>query len=296
MRTDGIHVLNGLLPEEFALVRELQATCHAHDGVNVKFNYDMMRRRDQGMKSDFCHYEGGRLAGYLALDRFGTKAELTAAVHPDFRRRGIFKHLYNAAISEAAVGPVDSLLLVGYRGSEAGSAALSTLGVSLKESEYCLHATIDELIQPEAGTMDLEPVSITNEDQIETLSCLLEISFPNATWGSPSDIRKELSQEGYYYWFALENGQRLGQIGAISSGESGYVRGVGVLPALRSRGYGRRMLFSALQKLIALGNRTFELDVATENESALCVYTSCGFVVKTVYDYYDATELIQSKC
>ncbi len=294
MRTDGIHALNGLLPEEFALVRELQLMCNAHDGVNVKFNYDMMRRRDPGMNCDYCYYMSGKLAGYLALDRFGTKAELTSAVHPDFRRQGIFKRLYFAAISEAAIGPVDSLLLVGYRGSGAGSAAIASLGVSLKESEYCLRATIDELVQPKAGTMDLEPVSITNEDQIETLSNLLQISFPNATWGSPSDIRKELSQEGYYYWFALKNGQRIGQIGAISTGDSGYIRGVGVLPELRGRGYGRRMLFSVLQKLIVLGNRHFELDVATENESALSVYTSCGFVVKTVYDYYDATALIKS--
>ena len=30
----------------------------------------------------------------------------------------------------------------------------------------------------------------------------------------------------------------------------------------------------------------FELDVATQNESALSIYRSCGFESVTVYDYY----------
>jgi ribosomal protein S18 acetylase RimI-like enzyme len=121
---------------------------------------------------------------------------------------------------------------------------------------------------------------------VEELSQILAVSFPETGWGSPLELREQMLAPGKYYYFAQVSSRTIGHIGVVVGGREVYIRGVGILPEWRRNGYGRQMLAETLRLQIASGAAKFELDVATENESALNIYTSCGFRQSNVYDYY----------
>jgi ribosomal protein S18 acetylase RimI-like enzyme len=54
----------------------------------------------------------------------------------------------------------------------------------------------------------------------------------------------------------------------------------------RGLGYGRQMLEEAIRIIRAGTQKTIMLDVETDNTNAIGLYLSCGFEVKTTYDYY----------
>ena len=55
----------------------------------------------------------------------------------------------------------------------------------------------------------------------------------------------------------------------------------------RGRGYGRQMLEEAIRTIRAETQKRIMLDVETDNTDAIGLYQSCGFEIKTTYDYYD---------
>lgn len=70
-------------------------------------------------------------------------------------------------------------------------------------------------------------------------------------------------------------------------GDSLYIRGFGIVPERRRRGYGRHLLAATLQLMLSEGHRRFALDVATDNPQALSLYVACGFREKEAYAYHD---------
>src|SRR3954470_22102697 len=94
---EGFVALQDLTDEDFAEIKRLADVCYQHDGVQVKLNWDIMRHRAPGQVSDFGWYHDDQLVGFMPLDGFGDKFEITGIVHPDFRRQGIFRRLLDEA-------------------------------------------------------------------------------------------------------------------------------------------------------------------------------------------------------
>ncbi|HYX51664.1 MAG TPA: GNAT family N-acetyltransferase, partial [Ktedonobacteraceae bacterium] len=55
----------------------------------------------------------------------------------------------------------------------------------------------------------------------------------------------------------------------------------------RGLGYGRQMLEEAIRTIRIESQKRIMLDVETDNTNAIGLYLSCGFEIKTTYDYYD---------
>jgi ribosomal protein S18 acetylase RimI-like enzyme len=283
LKLNGISAQNGLNETQTTQLHVLAATCSEADGVDIKFNYSMIANRKSSDLSDFCWNHDGRLVGYVPLDRFGRKGEITAAVDPAHRRDGIFTTLYTAAVEQAKLQECTELLLVNYRESKSGNAVVRRLGLPYKVSEYCMTACSEGIV--DLPDRDVVLIEVTPE-HVDTLSRMLAISFPGSGWRASEELLEELRDPAKSYFLAQVSGQTVGHIGVSTSEKDTYIRGVGILPEWRRRGYGRQMLASVLRMQIEAGARNFELDVATENESALSIYTSCGFHKSNVYDYY----------
>lgn len=281
--SDGMRVQCGLNPEETAQLHALAGLCRELDGVDVKFNYGMISHRDPRGLYDFCWFHQGELVGYVPLDNFGNKCEITAAVHPEFRRQGIFSQLYTAAVEQARRQECVELLLVSYRKSESGTAAVNRLGLRYKFSEYCMVTAAADTPQPTSADITLTDVT---SEHVEELSRMLAVSFPDSGWGAPADLLKELAEPGKRYYLAKLADEAIGHIGVAIGKHETYIRGVGIMPEWRRKGYGRQMLAETLRREHGAGAANFELDVATENEGALNIYMSCGFKQSNVYDYY----------
>ncbi len=251
------------------------------DGVDLKLDWDLIAG-DAGHSGDFCCFLGDRLIGYAQLDGNGKEMEVTGATFPEFRRQGIFRLLLTAVRAEVQARGVKELLLVSYRGSLSGAAAVQALGFPYLSSEYRMEAMAAALPPLPVGPLQLVPV---NESNLALLAHLTAQSFSGGAT-SAGALAQRLQQKGVRYFLAGLDGMQIGQIGVVDTDSSIYVRGVGILPEYRRRGYGRQLLAMTVGLMLTEGHTHFTLDVATDNPQALSLYQSCGFRETMVYDYY----------
>ena len=270
---------------EIEQVRELAALCNRHDGLDLKINWELMATREGDRPSDFFVYRGDLLVAYAALDGFDREYETTGMVHPSWRRRGVFRRLFEAVRAEAQARRATDWLLVCERASSPGQMWVRGSGATYRSSEFHMNRDAE-------GSPPLPPVAPgfrleqAGPAEIEALSILDAEAFG----GSLEDIRRrverDLGEQGSRIFLAWSNGESVGKIGALSEGAGLYLRGVAVRRDLRGRGYGRQILSAAIGKLTAEGARSVSLDVETQNENALRLYQSCGFRATSIYDYF----------
>jgi ribosomal protein S18 acetylase RimI-like enzyme len=281
---EGTMKLHGLTEADFAQIRRLAKICQQHDDVHVKLNWGLMSYRDPAMVSDFGYYSHDQLVGYVPLDGFGEKFEITGIVQPEFRRRGIFSQLMNEARAEAKRRGAEQLLLVNYKHSESGNATVKALALPYQVSEYRMVA--DSMSMPTLPESQLQLIDVTEND-LDELSRLLSIAFGQGGWSAVEELREQFQRKDGQYWFARLGSENIGQIGVVAKQNNAYIQAVGIVPEYRGKGYGRQLLAALLRKLLTEGYRHFELDVEVRNSSALSLYESCGFRESNVYDYYE---------
>lgn len=274
----------GLIPSDVAQVEALAEAVRRADGIGLKLNLPRQVQSDECIPdqvSELCYYEDGRLVGYAPLDGDGDELEVTAAVLPSHRRRGVFRLLLDAAQKEAQRRGAARLLLVSYPASTSG-AAVKALGLRYVFSEY-------RMVAEAAGLPPLYPgrvrLILVDETNVTDLARLMGLAF-GALW-STAALTERLQETGARYFIAEIGREPIGQIGMVDADGSLYLRGVGILPERRRRGYGRQLLAATLRAMLSEGHERFALDVATDNPKALSLYESCGFHQTEAYDYHD---------
>jgi ribosomal protein S18 acetylase RimI-like enzyme len=280
---NGLIARESLADTELFAVHELVTQDEAHGGQGLKLNWGMMARRQPGQANDFCWYDSDQLVGYAPLDSFGPSGEVTALVHPAFRRRGIGRALTAAAHGEAQRRGCTELLLVNVRASTTGKAFVKALGHPLGSSEYHLEFVGHALPHVPASTLHIRQAAA------EDLPFLTQIAI--LSFGMGEDEARQLAEHDLAgrtsRSFLIErDGTLLGRLGILKEDGGIYLRSFGVVPEERGRGVGRTLMAETIARLWAEGERQFSLDVVTENQNALSLYRSCGFTETLAYDYY----------
>jgi ribosomal protein S18 acetylase RimI-like enzyme len=281
--SDGLVAKEGLDAEDVVQVQALADEVRRADSVGLKLNWETRNPHIPHQVSDFCYYNGGCLVGYAPLDGDGDELEVTAAVLPSHRQRGVFRLLLDAARQEAQRRVARRLLLVSYPASQSAAAAVRALSLRYVFSEYRMEAEAASLPLLDAGKVKLVQADASN---VTVLARLRALSFGDDT-RSPEALLAELDTPVARYFLAECGGEYVGQIGVVDVGDGVYIRGFGIVPERRQRGYGRQLLAATVQTMLAEGHRRFSLDVATDNPQALSLYTSCGFRQTEAYDYHD---------
>ncbi len=281
----GLIEKRGLTTEDISEIRELAESCNKYDGFEVKLNWGMLSIRKSDAVNDFCYYDQGQLVGYLPLDSFGNEYEITGLVLPAYRRQAIFRQLFTYALPQAINRQATRLLLVAYKAFSAAPLVAQAFGGEYNFSEYRMEAEATDLAAAVKPSGELKLIEVTIKDLSE-LRRLLALSFDDKGWGSEEELRRDIEAVGSRYLFARLGAENIGQIGMLAEGPGIYIRGVGIVPTYRGKGYGRQLLAGTVQMLLSEGQRHFELDVVTQNQQALTLYTSCGFKELNVYDYY----------
>ena len=134
----GLITKKVLSEDELAAISQLIQVCDTYEGLHTRLGFDMLRSRPADRVYDFLYYEQGMLVGYLALQGHGSdeEKELVAIVHPNFRRRGIFRTLLDATKTELRPRGGKRLILTCERSSQSGQACMHAIGATLDFSEY----------------------------------------------------------------------------------------------------------------------------------------------------------------
>lgn len=278
----GLLKRQGLTPAELAEIEDLAALCNARDGLDLKLIWSALRTRPHDRTNDFLYYDNGMLVGFAGLFNFNPKeAEINGMVHPDYRRRGIFTALFNAAREVCPRRGITKILLIVERASRAGLGFASSIHARYDHSEYKMKlegarfpARFDPRLQ----------LRLARAEDSAILAHIIAISFdlPEHEVSVASEMDNPLRR---CYVAQLEN-VVIGTISISLDGPEAYIYGFGILPEYRGRGYGRQTLARTVQEILATGQQRIVLEVEVQNKSALTLYESCGFKEAGCYDYY----------
>jgi len=257
----------GLSASTLEAIASLERRVVAADGGRLKLEWNALRSRAGRDVEDLLWWSGGRLLGFLGIYSHGAPVlELAGMVDPDFRRRGIGAALVEEALQVCRERAHTATLLVVPRASEAGRALALRRGGTLDHSEHAMR-----LLGPpnEVRVDPLVTVRAATSEDLPAVSELLDGGLDD-----PNILVVEREREV------------IGTVRLIPEGDTAGVYGFVIRPDHRGRGIGRDVLRRLCLMARADGATSVNLEVATDNDRALNVYTSLGFTQVTTEDYY----------
>ncbi|GHO44747.1 GNAT family N-acetyltransferase [Ktedonospora formicarum] len=291
-RMQGIIKRQGLTEEELEDIAQLARLCQRHDSTQVRIDIEELRRHGGLVCQCLLYYDDGVLIGCLTLFGLGLgKREITGMVHPDYRRRGIFRHLSQVAQAECDNQHIEEVLLITEEVSKSGKAFVASTGATFQFAEHEMvlrqlqtgNAFDERLLVEPARDGDIERYL---QVLAESFGTSIEARRPMVTlfWHNPKFRfylatlgEGEVSCREPVGCLRMEINEALQRVGIYS---------VGIVPAYQGRGYGRQMLEEAIRSIPERDKKTITLDVETDNQPAFRLYSSCGFQIKHTYAYY----------
>lgn len=270
----------GLTESDLAEIADLERRVLAHDGGRLKLEWSSLRGRSGDRVDDLLWRDGGRLVGFLGFYQFGSQeVELAGMVDPQHRRRGIATELVHAALPLAAERGRSRVLLVTPRSTSAGAAFARAKGAALEHSEHYLSlgATPGPVANPTVAVRPAVPAD--RDDVVRILSAAFGYSADHVdlTHSSPAERTMLVERDGAAVATVALN---------LRDGVGG-IYGLAVDPSLQGHGIGREVLAVSCRELRAQGADRVTLEVAIDNDRALGLYLSVGFVGEATEDYFE---------
>ncbi|MEA4903037.1 GNAT family N-acetyltransferase [Desulfitobacterium sp.] len=273
-------------------ISNLQKICLEHDGTVLKLELDYKLGRAEGKSgalkaiNEFMYYDDDTLVGYIGICDFGgDQIEVNGMVHPEYRRKGIFKSLFSLVKDEWSKRKAEGMLLLSDRDSFAGQEFIKGIpGSAYNHTEYEMF--IKNKPRQELNMSEVVLRKATNCDARE-IARQNAIYFGEEFKEEGMLIPEEEEKCGMIIYLAEVRNNVIGKVHLDVSASVGGIYGLGVLPECRGKGYGRGILTQAIQQLIKKNFKGIMLQVNVKNENALNLYRSCGFEVTSTMDYYE---------
>jgi ribosomal protein S18 acetylase RimI-like enzyme len=281
----GLQKRSTLTEDEIAEITALAVLCNEHDNLHMRIPLDALHQRSGHEIDDFLYYEQGTLVGYLYMDSWGQKEkEFTGMVKPEFRRRSIFRQLFEATLAECKEHGVERMILVNEQRSHSGHAFAKAIKAHYDFSEH--EMVLGDFIERQQTDPEFQMHQATTDDK-EAIISIIATDME----GDLEDAR-QLVEEFYAapdqkLYLSKFAGKPLGCLRLDYRSDEVGIYGFVIRPEYRGRGHGRRMLEYVIHRVYDEGPRTIMLEVETTNHNAIGLYGSCGFHVRTTYDYFN---------
>lgn len=272
--------LNNLNDKYISDIRNLEKICKEHDRTEGDAFLSNELNFNKDIKCFFLLYEEEALISFIYMFMPSPmEAEISACTLPEERHKGYFKILLQKAMDELLRFNVNEILLVHEPGSTDAKIVLDKLGAKLDFTEYLLFY---EGIMPEKS---LELKTVTEENMAEVMKLNVDI-FSDSLSVSESMVREAVNSDKITPYMVKQHGKIIGVCNVNFESEDISIFGLGIAPKYQGKGLGRAMLESLINKLMTEGHKSITLEVNSENIRAYNLYTSCGFKIRTQFDYY----------
>lgn len=270
----------GLSSRLLDAIAQLEREVIEADGGRLKLEWGRLRRRSGGRVEDLLWWEDGRLVGFLGFYAFGSSLELAGMVAPYARRCGIGTALLDAAVPLCGELGYRKALLIVPRHSEAGKRLALRRGAVFDHSEHALVLSGDPPSGPHEPALSVRPAAAAD---IPVVSHLLEVGFGEP---APDDLAGRLNSPHGRTLVVELSGSAVGTLSLAREGEDAGIYGFVIDPSWQGRGIGRDALRRTCEQLRDDGVDRIGLEVAVDNDRALALYTSVGFMPVTTEDYF----------
>lgn len=284
-RVKVLNQLNGRQREE---VRKLEDICREHDKIQGGIALTA-EDGDAGKPLFFMCYEEELLAGFATMYPTGSaSAEICAYIHPDFRKRAMYKKMVTAVRKEVEKLALQEVYLVHEpRANDAFEDILNSELFEYAYSEYLMEWKYSYALLP-TNTLT---VQVLTEEKTDAAAALFAGAFLSEEAAAKQRIC-ELMKEGYRYYLVFEQKTPVGMFCLMDGEESEYVFDFAVDGDRQGRGIGKAMLkelIRLVQKEAEVQGREpkrIRIQVGSRNEAAFRLYQKNGFQVISQRDYY----------
>ena len=269
----------GLSSRALQAIAELEQRVINADGGRLKLEWGTLRSRTGARVEDLLWWKDDRLLGFLGLYSFGSALELAGMVDPAARRRGIATALLDAATPIWRERGAQTVLLIVPRASAAGKRLALGREGSLDHSEHALVLTRLPAGGTEYAALCLRQAS---PEDVPEIARLLELGFGDGA----TEVADRLQSPRERTLVVELSGKTVGTLRVTRDGDDAGIYAFVIDPAWQGRGIGRDALRRVCQQLTDGGAGRIGLEVAVENDRALRLYTSIGFIPVATEDYY----------
>jgi ribosomal protein S18 acetylase RimI-like enzyme len=279
----GIYAQQSLTELEIAAIRALADICTSYEKLDLRLGWSELRVPSGDAPERLLYYQDNTLVGFLSLASVGgVEAEAVGMVHPRYRRQGIFTALVQRAREICREHHSLALLLTCDHSSASAQAFFTSVGAEFAFAEHKMRldtwaggSSFDTLL-------DFQAATLADADTIA------QIMVDDSGMDAPSFrqlVARNIQDGSRRYYIARSGGTSVGTINIDMIDDLPYIYGFVVAPDQRGRGFGRQMLSRLLDQIASEQPGPVFLEVETENQVALGLYTSLGFVVTHTYDY-----------
>jgi ribosomal protein S18 acetylase RimI-like enzyme len=271
-----VELSTGLSAAALDAIADLERRVVDADGGRLKLEWETLRHRSGDDAEDVLWWDGERLLGFLGIYAHGAPTlELAGMVDPAARKRGIGTALLDAAQGLCREREHDAVLLVVPRPSAAGRSLALRRGGRLEHSEHALELHGEPASVPEKPDIVVRAASPADQ---QALREILRLAFD---WEPPATATHDPNA-----LVVEQDGRPIGTARLYVEGDRAGIYGFAIHPGQQGHGIGRDVLHRMCQTARAAGATTVHLEVATDNDRALNLYTSLGFEPVITEDYY----------
>lgn len=281
---------NQLTETQLQELHELQVACRKADGSTPNL-YTHILNQARMFPASLLYYEQGQLKGFLSVYFFYDDAvEISILVHPQARRRGIATELVRSILP--LIQSQNYHKLIFSNPGHINSSWLKTKGFAYLHSENYMER--DDLKPLLEFNQTLQYRSATYED-LYFLGALDEMCFPSKSGESMNRIHTLIEDRNYEIIIALQDATPIGKAHLRWLPQGATFSDIAILPDKQGKGLGTALIAYCINYALSEGKPHLNLDVETQNQRALSLYTRLGFLSQNTCDYWtiDIGQLIK---
>lgn len=284
MIKQGLASLRSLEP-----MLELIRACEQVDKYPVKLYWNLIesRRRDP-QALDYLYFpsseESAKPVGLLCAYYFQDGIEITAAIHPDFRRQGIFTQMINKVFDILRFYKISHYFLISHVKFSDFNNKCVELGAKLHHSEIEMRGPSRLSYFPKQ-TVLLQRASFADMPKLVELH---QQCFPGY---SASNVQERLSlmlkEPQRQTWIAKNQmGQPIGKLHVREDANAVFLHDLGIIPRFQQQGYASSLIYHWYQQYLFPAGKPLLIDVLSDNQAAIRLYAASGFTITNQYNFW----------
>ena len=287
-----IQSTNTLNDHQLLEAKALIAICQKYDGTFRDPYLSNMLNFDPDMPAFFLYYEKGELVGLLTIYADDQDVDVAILVHPNYRRQGIARALYESFEKETASYPIESVTFQTERIFLENHPDFASNWGLVEDDETETWLGKDRRPYPLATISNLEVVLADRsyQDQISQLKFQAFSEEHESREVVDRYVAKALKDPESRLYILLKNDQVIGTCTVDLSSNTNYFYGLAIAELERGKGYGSYLAKSLVNQLIAQNDKEFQIAVEDSNVGAKRLYEKIGFVKQTQVVYLKPKE------
>lgn len=283
-----IQSTNTLNDHQLLEAKALIAVCQKYDGTFRDPYLSNMLNFDPDMPAFFLYYEKGELVGLLTIYADDQDLDVAILVHPNYRRQGIARALYESFEKETASYPIESVTFQTERIFLENHPDFASNWGLVEDDETETWLGRDRTAYALDSRSDVD-VLLAEPSYLEAIAQLHHQTFADEEV-SHRYILEALKDPDSLLYMLLKEGQVIGVCTVDMSGKCNYLYGLAIAEVYRGQGYGSYLAKSVVNQLMEKNDKEFQIAVEDDNVCAKRLYEKLGFVTQTQVVYLDRKE------